>query len=444
MKKTLTINLGGIVYHIDDDAYRLLDNYLSNLKHYFRKQEGAEEIVNDIEMRIAELFAEKVTEGKQVITVSDVEEIIARVGKPEDFGIADEDMDSQKRTEQTSSANQGSTQTAAQRRWFRDPDNKLLGGVAAGLAAYFGWDITLVRILMIILVFVPYCPMIILYIIGWIVIPEARTAAEQTSSANQGSTQTAAQRRWFRDPDNKLLGGVAAGLAAYFGWDITLVRILMIILVFVPYCPMIILYIIGWIVIPEARTAAEKLSMRGEAVTIENIGKTVTDGFERVADGVNNYMNSGKPRTFLQKIGDVFVSIAAVLFKIFLVALVILCCPVLFVLAVVLVALVFAAIAVAVSGGALLYEMLPAIDWMPVASVSPMMTLLGTIAGVALIGIPLGAFLYTILRQLFHWSPMGTGLKWSLLILWILGAVIMIINLSALGWQLPLYGLHCS
>ena len=130
MKKTLTINLGGIVYHIDDDAYRLLDNYLSNLKHYFRKQEGAEEIVNDIEMRIAELFAEKVTEGKQVITVSDVEEIIARVGKPEDFGIADEDMDSQKRTEQTSSANQGSTQTAAQRRWFRDPDNKLLGGVA--------------------------------------------------------------------------------------------------------------------------------------------------------------------------------------------------------------------------------------------------------------------------------------------------------------------------
>ena len=104
MKKTLTINLGGIVYHIDDDAYRLLDNYLSNLKHYFRKQEGAEEIVNDIEMRIAELFAEKVTEGKQVITVSDVEEIIARVGKPEDFGIADEDMDSQKRTEQTSSS----------------------------------------------------------------------------------------------------------------------------------------------------------------------------------------------------------------------------------------------------------------------------------------------------------------------------------------------------
>lgn len=74
MKKTLTVNLGGTVYHIDDDAYRLLDDYLSNLKHFFRKQEGAEEIVNDIEIRIAELFAEKVSAGKQVITIADVEE----------------------------------------------------------------------------------------------------------------------------------------------------------------------------------------------------------------------------------------------------------------------------------------------------------------------------------------------------------------------------------
>ena len=324
MKKTLTVNLGGTVYHIDDDAYRLLDDYLSNLKHFFRKQEGAEEIVNDIEIRIAELFAEKVSAGKQVITIADVEEIIARVGKPEDFGVSDDESEPHKK--------------------------------------------------------------------------------EQTASSGQGYTRTTTARRLFRDPDNKLLGGVASGLAAYFDWDITLVRILMIVLLFVPYCPMIILYIIGWIIIPEARTAAEKLSMRGEAVTIENIGKTVTDGFERVADGVNNFVNSDKPRTFLQKVGDVFVTIAAIILKIFLVALVIICCPVLFVLAVVIVALVFAVIAALVGGGALLY---------------------------------------TIMRQLFHWSPMGTGLKWSLFILWVLGLVIVIINLSALGWQLPLYGLHC-
>ena len=250
MKKTLTVNLGGTVYHIDDDAYRLLDNYLANLKHYFRKQEGAEEIVNDIEIRIAELFAEKVSAGKQVITLADVEEIIARVGKPEDFGVSDDESEPRKK--------------------------------------------------------------------------------EQAASAGQGYTRTATTRRLFRDPDNKLLGGVASGLAAYFDWDITLVRILMIVLLFVPYCPMIILYIIGWIIIPEARTAAEKLSMRGEAVTIENIGKTVTDGFERVADGVNNFVNSDKPRTFLQKVGDVFVTIAAIILKIFLIALIIICCPILF------------------------------------------------------------------------------------------------------------------
>lgn len=201
---------------------------------------------------------------------------------------------------------------------------------------------------------------------------------------------------------------MASGLAAYFDWDITLVRILMIVLLFVPYCPMIILYIIGWIIIPEARTAAEKLSMRGEAVTIENIGKTVTDGFERVADGVNNFVNSDKPRTFLQKVGDVFVTIAAIILKIFLIALIIICCPILFVLAVLIVALVFVVIAALIGGGAILYEMLPAIDWAPIATVSPIMTLLGTISGIALIAIPLGAFLYTIFVSCsigHRWEP---------------------------------------
>lgn len=86
MKKTLTVNLGGTVFHIDEDAYRLLDNYLCNLRLHFRKQEGAEEIVNDIENRISELFAEKLSAGSQVITIADVEEVIARMGKPEDFG----------------------------------------------------------------------------------------------------------------------------------------------------------------------------------------------------------------------------------------------------------------------------------------------------------------------------------------------------------------------
>lgn len=85
MKKTLTINLGGTVYHIDEDAYHLLDNYLANLRIHFRREEGAEEIVHDMELRISELFADRLNEGKQVITIEDVEEIIARMGKPEEL-----------------------------------------------------------------------------------------------------------------------------------------------------------------------------------------------------------------------------------------------------------------------------------------------------------------------------------------------------------------------
>ena len=99
MKKTLTVNLGGTVFNIDDDAYRLLDNYLSNLKIHFRKEAGADEIVDDIERRISELFAEKLSAGSQVITIADVEEVIARMGKPEDMETEGE----------SSSADAGST-----------------------------------------------------------------------------------------------------------------------------------------------------------------------------------------------------------------------------------------------------------------------------------------------------------------------------------------------
>lgn len=175
-----------------------------------------------------------------------------------------------------------------------------------------------------------------------------------------------------------MLGGVAAGLAAYLGWDVTVVRLLMIALIFLPYFPMVIIYLVCWLLIPEARTAAEKLSMRGEAVTVENIGKTVTDGFERMADGVNNYMRSDKPRTLLQKIGDAFVAVVGFILKLFLIALLIVCFPVLFVLAILFVALVIAIISIAIGGGALLLEWIPTINWEPLASISPIMTVVGT------------------------------------------------------------------
>ena len=141
MKKTLTINLGGTVYHIDEDAYILLDNYLNNLRYHFRKHEGADEIVHDMEDRIAELFNEYLHEGHQVVTIREVEAVIARMGKPEDLNDGSEEGE----TDSERAADADPSETAT-RRLFRDPDDRILGGVASGWAAYLGWDPTWVRL----------------------------------------------------------------------------------------------------------------------------------------------------------------------------------------------------------------------------------------------------------------------------------------------------------
>ena len=350
MKKTLTVNLGGTVFHIDEDAYRLLDNYLSNLKIHFRKEAGADEIIDDIERRISELFAEKLTAGSQVITITDVEEVIARMGKPEDM------------------------------------------------------------------------------------------EAENDSEPSIGNaTRTTIHRRLYRNPDDKLLGGVISGMAAYLGWDVTLLRLLLLVVLICGVGTLIPVYIVCWLVIPEARTAAEKLSTRGEAVTVENIGKTVTDGFEKVANGVNDYMKSDKPRTFLQKLGDALVMVAGWFFKICLVIFAIICSPLLFVFGVVFVALLFAAVMVAIGGGAALISMFPTFD--VILPTSPLSAIVMYIAGILLVGIPLVSLVWAIFSQIFKWQPMASGLKWTLVILWIVSAAVFGICFAMQGATFPILGI---
>ncbi len=370
MKKTLTVNLGGTVFHIDEDAYRLLDNYLSNLKMHFRKDVGADEIVDDIERRISELFAEKLTAGSQVITIEEVEEVIARMGKPEDMETADTD---------TASTSHKGTNTG-------------------GSYGYGSWN---------------------------------------ADSTNQ--TTASVHRRLFRNPDDKMLGGVVSGLAAYLGWDVTLLRLLLLVILICGYGTLIPVYIVCWLVIPEARTAAEKLSMRGQAVTVENIGKTVTDGFEKVSNGVNDYMRSDKPRTLLQKAGDTLVMIIGLFLKVCLVIFAIICSPVLFVFGVVFVALLFAAIAVAIGGGAALFSLFPMID--VVIPSSPLSAIVMYIAGILLVGIPLISLVWAIFSQLFKWQPMHSGLKWTLLILWIVSAAVFGICFAIQGATFPALGI---
>ena len=350
MKKTLTVNLGGTVFHIDEDAYRLLDNYLSNLKIHFRKEAGADEIIDDIERRISELFAEKLTAGSQVITITDVEEVIARMGKPEDM------------------------------------------------------------------------------------------EAENDSEPSVGNaTRTTIHRRLYRNPDDKLLGGVISGMAAYLGWDVTLLRLLLLVVLICGVGTLIPVYIVCWLVIPEARTAAEKLSMRGEAVTVENIGKTVTDGFEKVANGVNDYMKSDKPRTFLKKLGDALVRVAGWFFKICLVIFAIICSPLLFVFGVVFVALLFAAVMVAIGGGAALISMFPTFD--VILPTSPLSAIVMYIAGILLVGIPLVSLVWAIFSQIFKWQPMASGLKWTLVILWMVSAAVFGICFAMQGATFPILGI---
>lgn len=394
MKKTLTVNLGGTVYHIDEDAYRLLDNYLLNLTHFFRKQEGADEIVDDIEMRISELFTEKLAGLKQVITLTDVEEVIARMGKPEDF----DDSDAAEAGGANSGADAATDAASASSGENTSSDDNRSGDASSNDAP----------------------------------------SSDASSDENASSQQDGVQRRLYRDPDNRLMGGVAAGLAAYFGWDVTLMRVLMIVLCFVPYCPMILCYLLGWLIIPEAHTAAEKLSMRGEAVTLENIGRTVTDGFEKVADGMNDCVNSAKSRTFMQKLGDGIVTVAAILFKVFLIALIILCCPLLFFFALALVGMFLLAILMIVTGGAVFYEFLPDLSMGAFSHLSPLMTLASFVAGMLSIGIPLAALVHVVLRRLFQWAPMGNVVKWFMLILWVASVVMLIFALTAIQW--PVHG----
>ena len=340
MKKTLTVNLGGTVHHIDEDAYVLLDNYLNNLKYHFRTEPDADEIVRDMENRIAELFSEYISHGQQVITIENVEEVIARMGKPEEIN-----------SESDSSTNVDDS--------YRASDN--------------------------------------------------------------GESP---KRRLFRNPDDKILGGVVSGLAAYFGWDVAWTRIAVLVCGIFLH-GFILAYIIAWIIIPMARTATEKLQMKGEPVNMENIGKTVTDGFEKM----NDYVHSDKPRSFVEKLGNIFFSVLGFIVKLAFVILAICCAPVVIVGLIVLFALLMAATGVLVSVPAFFYEALPYINWDMVGT-SAGVAVTMVVCGLLLIGIPVVGLIHLILHITGKKEPMSTSMKVVLILLWIVAASVSIVLIS--------------
>ena len=171
MNKTVNINLAGTFFHIDEDAYLKLSRYLEAIKRSFTDSQGQSEIIADIEARIAELFAERIQNEKQVVGVKLVDEVITIMGQPEDYLVDDEIFEDEPK--QHYKQKSGST-----RRLFRDTDNSYVGGVSAGLGHYFGIDALWVRLLWVILMFGAGTGFL-LYILLWALIPEAKTTAEK-------------------------------------------------------------------------------------------------------------------------------------------------------------------------------------------------------------------------------------------------------------------------
>ncbi|PKP10051.1 MAG: hypothetical protein CVU09_09110 [Bacteroidetes bacterium HGW-Bacteroidetes-4] len=199
MTKTISINLGGLLFHIDDEAYNNLQTYLQAVEKQFIHEPEKREIMFDIETRIAELFTSRIDRQKNLITNNDVNAIIGIMGQPDDFSETE------------------------------DPSQQ---------------------------------------------------------AQNKGQRRTQHTKRMYRDPDNQILGGVCGGLGAYFNIDPWIFRILFIVFGFFFFTG-IIIYLILWIAIPAALSSAQKLEMRGEPITIENIKNAVKNEFDQVKRKMN-------------------------------------------------------------------------------------------------------------------------------------------------------------
>ncbi|HSY77645.1 MAG TPA: PspC domain-containing protein, partial [Bacteroidia bacterium] len=182
MKNTINISLGGIVFHIEEDAHQKLSAYLIAISNSMQGSEGQAEIMADIEARIAELLQPKVSDDKQVIAITDIEEVIGIMGKPEEFATGTGNSETKK--EEPINTNERGRYQYGQRRIFRDPDDKVLGGVCSGLAYHFGIDPIWMR-LGFGLSFFLWGFSLIIYILLLIIIPKARTAAEKLEMRGQ-------------------------------------------------------------------------------------------------------------------------------------------------------------------------------------------------------------------------------------------------------------------
>jgi phage shock protein PspC (stress-responsive transcriptional regulator) len=249
MNKTVNINLAGVFFHIDEDAYAKLQRYLAAIKRSFEGVQGEDEIIADIEARISELFTDKIKDARQVISTKELDEVITVMGQPEDY-MVDDDI-------------------------FED-------------------------------------------------------ATSSSNSRRSNSKRSGSNRKLFRDVDNAYIGGISSGFGHYLNVDPLWIRLAWIALVVLGFGSPILIYIILWILIPEATSTTDKLFMKGKQVNIDNIQEKVKEGFENVSDAVKN-VDYGKinnqaqkgARGFFQGIGKIIMFFLKILAKVFGVILII-------------------------------------------------------------------------------------------------------------------------
>jgi phage shock protein PspC (stress-responsive transcriptional regulator) len=291
MKQVININFQGRVVPIEVTAFDLLKNYTESLNRHFANEEGKEEIINDIESRIGELFQERINKGATCITEDDVNAIIKNMGRPEEFETMD---DTQPASASSSSGQQqssgSSNASTGHKRLYRNENDKVLGGVCSGLANYFNIDVVVTRIIFVILLFSGIG--FLTYIIMWIAVPSS--SSEQIGGS---------RRKLFRDPDEKMIAGVCSGIGHYFGINPWIPRVLFLLpflsflsrwghwgglwdfgdVIRFTFSPTsLIVYIILWIVIPEALSTSEKLEMKGEKVDMNSIKASVMEEMKGV------------------------------------------------------------------------------------------------------------------------------------------------------------------
>ena len=285
MKKVIQINYQNAVFTIEEAAYELLKNYIESLKDYFKKEESADEIMHDIELRIAELMSDAIKKGALCITEEIITTITSSIGNPND--LAEEAAASFEEEQKAANYDAAAEGEQPYKNWTRASNQSMLGGVCAGIAHRYQIDVTIVRLFCVLFLFTGIG--FLCYLLLWIILPSEPIPAFT-------------KKRLFRSPDNKRIGGVCAGLGFYFNMDAWIFRILFLVPFILSFFhwhsfffwyegtlrgSSVLVYLVMLAIIPKAKTAADKLEMKGQKVDLDAIKDVVNKDLKNIEDNAH-------------------------------------------------------------------------------------------------------------------------------------------------------------